>query len=487
MVTFIMAKKKQESTSPVPSFSDLEMQARKALVTWTNKVDEFKNMSLDEIYNLYLQTLEAEQRLHPAKPEIELHTRALRKFRLQYKQKKAGGGSVECTGIFWGYKGSFDQMAKRLTDIFNKAKLNPLAAAKEGLIKAHEEEKNGVTKLIVDKDKEGNYIPIDNLREYKFFTDDDGNPVANKRFGKELPKHQYSALWFGMFSVDGGDPEIGFYQIRGPDARKGIVQIPMNVPVKFYAYGVDKDRGTGLLLISGFKTKFEIISQRMPTLHEAVKNGYLTQYIKHLSEIPEFFGSNKNVFNAFFVATVNVTKKSMEKSSNGTYRIVVEDDSIAYVDPDSDIKYIQLTGFVPDCFEDAYGQFGEYSSLDIIANCRIDFKKDSSGKLVYDSDKNKVLDDPVLSIWGFDIDPEFLEKPRVVEQIEGNEFVSVPDVTMTTEKLLEDDEEVTSIPETSDDEEDDFFDSEVEKPVVVDDDSIDDVDDMIDVELDNGE
>lgn len=410
---------KAEPAKKAGAADPLADQAKKSFASWTGKVEELKGMSADEIYDkLYAPVLDEERKKFPTKPDVEHHKRALRFFKLKFKQKSVGAGRVKVSGIFYAFRGAIDQVAKRRSEILKDAALNPKKAAKDGSIMTEVKTVDGVKKLKILVDEEGKYVPRDNEEFYKNFKRD-GKPVKNPRFGKPLPTNQWSTSYFGLFSIDDDEPQLAFFQMRGPDALPGNCPVPMNTPVSFYAYSTSDDKNTGLKVINGFKTKFTPEPElAVPTLWQAFENGIFSAHKKTLADLVDWCAANAKNFNAFFVCDVNVLSKMEEKNSNGTFMITMDDDSLGFADDSKEGEklYASLTGFLPGMFEPLYKTFAELSRIVIIGAARRDFKKDENGKVETNSKGEKLLADPVVSVWGFDVDPDFIEKPREMDE-----------------------------------------------------------------------
>jgi len=424
-----------------PASQKIVELVKKSFSSWVSHVDELKSKSANEIYSMYSKELERIKKEFPTKSEMDLNKRAMRNFKLSFKQKNVGG-RTRIEGRFLGYKGYIDAVKKRRAEALAKAAVNPKEAVKKFMIKG--EMKDG--KTIAFKDKNGKYIPIENREFYENFKDKiTGELVPNKNYMKELPEHSHSQTYFGIFSIDGGDPELAFYAVRGDAGAPGAMEIPMDVPVSFYAHGSDRtDTSTGLKIISGFKTKFEKIDKKMPGIFELFEQQVFENFFVELATMNEWFESHRKDFNHFFVADINVLQKTDEKSSNGTFRIVVDDDSLGFSKEDDKEAFISLNGFVSGLMEDKYKMFGEKSRLIVIGSANRNWKKDSENKFVLDENNEKILDDPVLSIWGFDFDPEFLEKPREVKEMKEKDEESDSEESVDEEiskAELEDDDD----------------------------------------------
>jgi len=414
------AKKPEHVKEPSGKEKDaLAEQAKKSYASWVGKVDELKGLSPDQVYERYKVVLDDQRKKFPTKPDVEHHKRALRFFKLQFKQKNVGAGRVKVSGIFYAFRGSIDQVAKRRSEIMRDANLNTKKAAKDGVIMTEVLMKDGVKKLKVKLDDEGKYIPRDNKEFYDNFKDKEGKAVKNPRYGKPLPDNQWSTTYFGLFAIDDDEPQLAFFQMRGTDGLPANCPVPTNVPVSFYAYSTNDDKGTGLKVINGFKTKFNIEKDLpVPRLWQAYENGIFSAQKKTLSDLVDWCAANNKNFNAFFVCYVNFLSKMEEPNKNGTYMVTIDDDSLGFADESEagEKSYTSLTGFIPGMFGMQYKTFAELSSGVIIAAARRDFKKGDDGKVMTNSKGEKVLDDPVVSIWGFDIDPEFIERPREIEE-----------------------------------------------------------------------
>ena len=414
----LVSKPDVETKASGSGKDNLSDQAKKMLATWTGKVEELKGLDPEKIYELYSVVLDEQRKKYPGKPEIEHHKRAQRFFRLQYKQKTVGSGRVKVSGIFYAFRGKINQVAKRRSDTYKDANLNIKKAAKDGIIMTEEKVVDGVKKRKVMLDEEGKPIPRDDQEFYKNFKDKDGNKVRNRKYGMPLPLEQWTTTYFGLFSIDDDEPQLAFYQMRGVDGLPGNCVVPMNVPVSFYAYSMNVDKGTGLKMINGFKTKFTIERDiKVPKLWEAYENGLFSEHKKTLVDLVDWCTANAKNFNAFFVSYVNFLQKNPEKNNNDTFLVKIDDESLGFDDEseNGEKSYTSLTGFIPGMFEPLYNTFADLTSGVIIAAARRDFKKDEDKKVMTNAKGEKILDDPVVSIWGFDLDPEFTEKPREID------------------------------------------------------------------------
>jgi len=428
----------QKSTDELDEVSEVEIMeniVRKDLASWYKDTEEFENMSLDDVYKMYLDTLPSEREKNPGLSTRVLYRRALNLFKSEHKISSSSSNAVPAKGIIYGTKGSFDTIRKRRAEAIALAELNPKKAIKLGIVMV----KDG--KIV--KDKDGNAIPIENRKVYDGYYKD-GKPLlvpAHKQ-GKELAKHRYINLYIGMLAVGRGTPDkpikpsLVFYQLRGKLGAPGALKVPLMEPIEFVVFdNKEKDEATGLKIVNGFKTKFTKYYKKdtkgaiikdddgnpvlvdVPSLYDLYAKGVLNDFKIELANVEQWIdkhSSNKE-YNSFFVAEVNVLEKSVEPNSNRSYRMQIDDSSFA--DASEKLGYKSLTSFVPIELKKIYETFGESSVLIIIASASKSFKKDENGEYERDAEGNRIKAPPVVNIWCIDIHPDYFQKPQDVDEM----------------------------------------------------------------------
>lgn len=413
--------------------------AKKGIKAWYKNFNELKDLPFEEIYQKYLAVYAGQLAERPDMNPAVLARRASIRFKNKYKRTKVRTSNAsKIVGNLFAGKGSFDTIRGRRQKAIALANINPTKAAKQGLILV----KNGRP---VKRD--GHYIPIENRKTYPNWIDEDtGEPkeISDEKRGKELPAHQFIATYLGLVCVNGGPPELRYYQVRGkaaaPAGSKSHMEVPIDVPVEFAAFEQRKadrelvvDKFTGIPILNGFPTEFVKSSEDVLTFEEIFESGMLDAWrLESLSELQAWVdvhaplrdvGEPSNGdYNSFFVVTVNVVEKNVVDETKRSVIMTVSDESLDI--NGEELGYTDLTAFVPiPLLQAKYESFGEDSEVNLLASASVGWKRDPNDKKKYDHDENgdKIPAPPVFNVWAIGWDPEKIQEPRDVDQLEDEE------------------------------------------------------------------